>query len=31
MDSYIKVCDAIDNQKKEEISRNLRQQGPDIG
>lgn len=27
MASYIQVCDAIDNQKKEEISRNLRQQG----
>ena len=25
LDSYIKVCDAIDNQKKEEISKNLRQ------
>ena len=27
MDSYIKVCDEIDNQKKEEISKNLMQQG----
>lgn len=27
MESYIKVCDAIDNQKKEEIFRNLMQQG----
>ena len=27
MESYIKVCDAIDNQKKEEISKCLIQQG----
>ena len=27
MDTYIKVCDEIDNQKKEEISKNLMQQG----
>jgi len=26
MENYIKVCDAIDNQKKEEISKNLLQQ-----